>query len=121
MNNTSKSLIKVDEELKKVKGISPSEQARIRSRVTSIVSRHLNTVDKVLEGEVEWSSAQVNLFKTLINKLVADMPAPKEEVDEAQKTLGELTPEEFTRKLEDATSLYLNRVEEARIINEENQ
>lgn len=108
---------------KGVTGISPDRQRAIRNRVAGIVVSQLPIVKEVLEGKRDWTAAQVNLFRALLNKCIADQTAPKDDNANGFKSLGELSPEEFTRMLQeaaqDASGVYLDRVEASKVIDHE--
>lgn len=117
------SLVKSAKEVMKggkgVSGISPDRQRAIRNRVSKVVVAQLPNVKKVLDGELQWTAAQVNLFRALLNKCIADQTAPKEDDSGGTLTLGEMTPEQFTRELQKASDAYLAQVEGAKIIDHE--
>lgn len=119
MSSLVKSAKEVMKDGKGVSGISPERQRAIRNRVSKVVVAQLPNVKKVLDGEIQWTAAQVNLFRALLNKCIADQTAPKEDESGGNLTLGEMTPEQFTQALQKATDAYLSKVEEAKIIDHE--
>lgn len=55
--------------------LTPGYAAALRGKVASIISDQIDVAEKVLLGEVHWSAAQVQVFKTLMNKVVPDISA----------------------------------------------
>jgi hypothetical protein len=54
---------------------SPRERLREKIRLGMMIDR----LDKCANGEIEMTATQLNAAKFLINKLIADAPAPKHE------------------------------------------
>lgn len=52
------------------KNLRPDEIAALRRRSFDIVSKHLETVDRVLSGDTHWNPVQANLFKTLLERVM---------------------------------------------------
>lgn len=68
--------------------------ARARTAINHVVSQQLLLVDKVMSGEITWTTTQANLFKTLLNKVVPD--AASQRLKSSDKTsIEDMTVDEL--------------------------
>ncbi len=55
--------------------LTPEFADAMRGRISNIVVSQLEVADRVLRGTAAWNANQVNVFKTLINKVLPDLSA----------------------------------------------
>lgn len=75
--------------------LTPQFSSMIRGKIASVVHDHLLVAEKVLTGEVTWSTGQVSLFKALLAKVVPDVSATYHQHELNSRTTTEMTREEL--------------------------
>lgn len=75
--------------------LTPQFSSMIRGKIASVVHDHLLIAEKVLTGEVTWSTGQVSLFKALLAKVVPDVSATYHQHELNSRTTTEMTREEL--------------------------
>lgn len=76
---------------------TPREAERLRQRVATHIANHLDTAGLVLDGTKSWSPQQVNVFKTLLNKVMPDVSFSHHLHETVRKPLRELTRDQLER------------------------
>lgn len=76
---------------------TPREAERLRQRVATHIGTHLDTAGEVLGGTKTWSAQQVNVFKTLLNKVMPDVSFSHHLHETVRKPLRELTRDQLER------------------------
>lgn len=73
--------------------LSTEQREQTRLACASIISANLERAQRFLSGDptVKWSPAHIGLFKTLLNKVVPDLPAVSAEPVDNDKPLRTLT------------------------------
>jgi hypothetical protein len=66
-----------------------------RAAINHIVTQQLMIVDRVMSGEVTWSSTQANLFRMLLNKVVPDAASQKVKDPGEKRGIQDMTVEEL--------------------------
>lgn len=75
--------------------LTPQYSAQLRGKIASMVHDHLLVANKVLTGEVSWSTGQVSLFKALLAKVVPDVSATYHQHELNSRQTTEMTREEL--------------------------
>jgi hypothetical protein len=75
--------------------LTPQFSSMIRGKIASVVHDHLLIAEKVLTGEVTWSTGQVSLFKALLAKVVPDVSATYHQHELNSRTTTEMSREEL--------------------------
>ena len=98
--------------------LAEQEIATLRTGISHVVNQHLVLADKVLSGEIQWSSAQVSLFKTLINKIVPDAATSKVASPKERK-LSDLSVQELEQLVADQEEKAHKAATDEKVISEQ--
>lgn len=75
--------------------VTPIEIDRVRRSVLDVVRRNIPEVREVLQGKKTWNTAQVNLFKSMLNKVMPDLHHSFAEHHHEHRKVEELSREEL--------------------------
>ena len=75
--------------------VTPIEIDRVRRSVLDVVRRNIPEVRDVLQGKKTWNTAQVNLFKSMLNKVMPDLHHSFAEHHHEHRKVEELSREEL--------------------------
>lgn len=81
--------------------LSMAEREEVRLSCKNIVDAHLDAAGRFLSGDpsIAWSAPHVALFKALLNKVVPDLPAQRNETPDFSRPLRTLTRAELDHVL----------------------
>jgi hypothetical protein len=75
--------------------LTPVHMDLIRRKVLSLIATNLESAAEVLDGKRAWNTAQVHLFRTLLNKVLPDLSMSHSIVDVRHKRAEELSRAEL--------------------------
>lgn len=77
--------------------LTPGYAAALRGKIAAIVNTQIEVAEQVLLGEVAWSAAQVQVFKTLMNKVVPDISAKFHQHEISNRDVSSMSRAELER------------------------
>lgn len=95
--NTTAAIRDLDKvhKLTRLQPMTINDVVALRGAFRDILARVLPDAVKVLQGDRKWSSQQVQLFRTLANKVVPDVSQSHITYENASKSLGKFTRQEL--------------------------
>ena len=75
--------------------LTPVHMDLIRRKVLSLIATNLESAAQVLDGKRAWNTAQVHLFRTLLNKVLPDLSQSHSTIDVRHKRAEELSRAEL--------------------------
>jgi hypothetical protein len=82
-------------DLQSLPALTPAHMDLIRRKVLALVAVNLESATEVLAGNLQWSTPQVVLFRTLLNKVLPDLSQNHTTVDVRHKRADQLTRAEL--------------------------
>lgn len=85
--------------------LTPADVAGLRALIRDDMLRILPQAVRAVEGEVKWTSQQVNLFRIFMNKIVPDLSMSHQTIDVRRQEMAKLSREELEAIAGEATEV----------------